>query len=364
MSDISIGIVGAAGRGQCFLSPIAGNPHARLSAVCDTNEAGVTAIANQTGARAFFRYEDMLDNAKLDAVVIATPMHLHVPQAVAALDAGIHVLSEVTAAVSIDEARQLVQACKRSRAKYMMAENVCYMRPMALVREMARAGLFGETYYAEGEYLHCVRDLFVITPWRRRWQSGVNGITYGTHSLGPILQWMDDRVVSASCVGSGRHYSDAEGKPYEIEDTTLMMCRLAGGGLVRVRQDLLSNRPHNLFYSLQGTTGSYEAPRGAGDQAKIWLQSKSDEHKWFSLADFEDEFLPEQWRNASEEALRSGHDGSDYLMAQDFIECILQDREPPIGIHEAMDMTLPGLVSQLSIEQGAAWLPVPDSREW
>ena len=36
----------------------------------------------------------------------------------------------------------------------------------------------------------------------------------------------------------------------------------------------------------------------------------------------------------------------------------------PIGIHEVMDMTLPGLVSQESIRRGGEWLPVPDSREW
>ncbi len=43
---------------------------------------------------------------------------------------------------------------------------------------------------------------------------------------------------------------------------------------------------------------------------------------------------------------------------------ILDGRKPPIGVHEALDMTLPGLVSQQSIEQGSCWLPVPDSREW
>ncbi len=364
MKDISIGIVGAAGRGRAFLAPVAHNPRASLTAVCDINEDAVRAIAESTGAQAFTSYEEMLDKARPDAVIVATPMHLHVPQSIAALQRGIHVLSEVTAAVSMDEAKELVEACRASKAKYMMAENACYMRPMVLVRELARAGLFGEMYYAEGEYLHCVQYLFTATPWRRKWQSGINGNTYCTHSLGPILQWMDDRVVSVSCVGSGHHYRDADGKAYEIEDTTLMQCRTEKGALVGIRLDLLSNRPHNLFYSLQGTDGCYEAPRGQGDQAKIWLRSKSDEVKWFPLEQMEDEYLPEEWRNPSEEMLQSGHDGSDYLMTQDFIETIAQDREPAIGLHEAMDMTLPGLVSQMSIEQGAAWLPVPNSRDW
>ena len=37
---------------------------------------------------------------------------------------------------------------------------------------------------------------------------------------------------------------------------------------------------------------------------------------------------------------------------------------PRIGIHEALDMTIPGLVSQQSIAEDGRWLPVPDSREW
>jgi len=48
----------------------------------------------------------------------------------------------------------------------------------------------------------------------------------------------------------------------------------------------------------------------------------------------------------------------------DFVDAIRGRKPCPIGIHEAMDMTLPGLVSQESIRQGGAWLPVPDRREW
>ena len=62
-----------------------------------------------------------------------------------------------------------------------------------------------------------------------------------------------------------------------------------------------------------------------------------------------DEFLPERWRVWGEAARSAGHgDGT----------------EPELGIVAAMDMTLPGLVSQESIEQGGAWLEMPDSRAW
>ena len=61
----------------------------------------------------------------------------------------------------------------------------------------------------------------------------------------------------------------------------------------------------------------------------------------------------------------AGHGGGDFFEILDFVDAIEGRRQNHIGIHEAMDMTLPGgLVSQQSIAKGSAWLPVPDSRKW
>ncbi|MDO8587389.1 MAG: Gfo/Idh/MocA family oxidoreductase [Armatimonadota bacterium] len=366
MKQLKVGIVGAAGRGRGFFSAFIHNPNTRLEAVCDIDEERMKVTAEKVGvSKIYTDYEEMLDKAGIDIAVIGTPMPLHVPQAIMALRRNIHVLSEVPAAVSMDEAKDLVRAVNRSKAKYMMGENYCYMRPNVLVKELARAGLFGEMYLAEGEYVHELKELNEITRWRRKWQTGINGNTYPTHSLGPLLQWMQDRVVSVCCAGTGHHYTDPRGDRYENEDSTTMLCRLAKGGLATIRLDMLSNRPHNMvYYSLQGTDGCYEAPRGLGDQAKIWLKSKSSSVEWTPLSELEQEFLPDWWLHPPKEAIEAGHGGGDYWQARDFVQAILEDKEPPIGIHEAMDMTLPGLVSQQSIERSSEWLPVPNSREW
>ena len=73
--------------------------------------------------------------------------------------------------------------------------------------------------------------------------------------------------------------------------------------------------------------------------------------------------MPDIWRNPPREALEAGHGGGDYFEVMDFVEAIQGKKPSPIGIHEAMDMTLPGLISQESIRRGG-WLPVPDSRHW
>jgi len=368
VDQLHVGIVGAAGRGASFFSSFTENAHTRITALCDLNAEGLARAAALVGeVKTYTDYEQMLDDAGLDLVMIGTPMPLHVPQSIAALRRDLHVLCEVPAAVNLDEARELVQAANRSRGKYMMAENYCYIRSNVIVREMVRAGLFGEVYFGEGEYLHELKGLNEITKWRRKWQTGINGATYPTHSFGPVYQWMNQRAVAVSCTGSGHHYEDPRGDAYENEDSITLLCRMEHGGLVNVRVDMLSNRPHCMaYYSLQGTKGCYEAPRAEPWEAtRVWLADRcSDPNEWRPLSDFEEEFSPARYRRLSAAAFASGHWGADHLVVLEFVEAVREGRDPDVGIHQAMDMTLPGLVSQQSIAQGGAWLPVPDSRTW
>lgn len=376
---LTVGLVGK--RAAAFIAGLASLPEVRIVAVCELDEAARGRMAERAGGAAqFSRYDDLLDRAKPDMVILGTPMPLHVPQAIQALEQGVHVLSEVTAAVDLEQCQALVRAVRRARARsgaqYMLAENYCYRKDVMLVRALARAGRFGECYFAEGEYVHDVKHLHHLPDgsptWRATWQVGKRGCTYGTHSLGPALEFFgpEARVVTVSCTGSGVHTDPA----HPHDDTCLMLCRLnaaGNGGLIKVRLDMMSNRPHAMaYYSLQGTCGSFEGDRGGGYGPRVWFAEperdpaapQQETRAWRSLWDYED-YLPEMWRSLSEEALRAGHGGSDYFVVHDFITALGQGRTPPIDVYRAMDYTVPGLISEQSIAQGGVPLPVPDLRE-
>ena len=368
IEKLNIGIVGAAGRGASFRAPFDAHPAANIHAVCDVREDALTSAAEKLGAaEKYTSYEEMLEHSDIDAVVIGTPMQFHAPQVILALEKDIHVLSEVTAGVNIQECRHLVETAKQSAAVYMMAENYTYIKSNVLVRELVNRGLFGHVYYAEGEYLHELKELNEITRWRRKWQTGIDGITYVTHSLGPILQWMPgDRVTRVSCAGSGHHYTDPRGDIYENQDSCVLLAKTELDALIKIRVDMLSNRPHAMTnYSLQGVKGCYESARSHDETNKIWLQDYNpDMHTWMDLKTLEQDYLPDLWRNPPQAALQAGHGGGDYFEVLDFINSIVDGTPSPIGIHEAMDMTLPGLISQQSILNANAWMDVPDSRTW
>ena len=102
MDDIRIGIVGACGRGASFRAACEALGCVRVAAVCDINESQLADAGHRLGAAATYTdFVEMLDRSRPDAIIVGTPMHLHVPMAIAALQRGISVLSEVTAAVSL-----------------------------------------------------------------------------------------------------------------------------------------------------------------------------------------------------------------------------------------------------------------------
>lgn len=366
---IRVGIAGQ--RGGAFLSGLRALPQVEVAALCEINETLLQEQAEKYDVPGrFTRFEDMLE--AVDAVVVATPMQLHAPQAIAALNAGKHVLSEVTAAVSLEQCWRLADAVKASDATYMLSENYCYLHDNVLVREMARKGMFGDLYFGEGEYIHDVKDLHHHADgsptWRYYWQVGTNGSTYPTHSLGPVMQWFhaadpSERIDYIICLGSGRH-TDPE---HPHDDTSLLLCKLQSGKLIKVRLDMISNRPHQMtYYALQGTRGAYEASRIPGQPGHIWLggEAEEDNHhrKWQPLAGYE-EHLPAHWRNPPEEALKAGHGGGDYWIVRDWIDAIETGAPPPINVYHGLEWTAAGLCSQLSIDNGGVPIRVPDFRD-
>lgn len=368
-----LGILGIAGRGGDLRKVIDLVEGLELTAACDPNPQALAKAAGALGdLQLFSDYDAMLGSGAIDAVLISTPMAGHAHQAIQALDAGIHVLSEVTACMDLEEAQALVAAQRRSTAVYAMAENYCYRKDVMVVEAMVQAGVFGTPYYAEGEYLHDCTNLLEGS-WRRGIHGDSDGVTYPSHSLGPILRWFPgERVTEVMCVGSGRRHPTPEGDLYRQQAPCVMLCRMSGGGLVKIRVDLFSARPHAMHnYQLQGTDGAFDGMGLEYHEAQVWTRAHGRSSKeawdhgrvWDSLRSMDDRYLPACWAQATPQQMATGHGGGDYFQFLDFLRAV-QGGVNRLGLHHALDMTLPGIVSQRSIAEDGVWLPVPDSRSW
>lgn len=112
---MNVGIVGAH-RGASFIDPFTTITETQVVAICDVNEASLNDVAEKYGVeRRFTDYEKMLEDDDIDIVVLATPENLHVPQSISALKAQKHVVSEVTAATSLEQCYELVRTVRTSK---------------------------------------------------------------------------------------------------------------------------------------------------------------------------------------------------------------------------------------------------------
>jgi predicted dehydrogenase len=301
----------------------------------------------------------MLDS-DLDAVIVASPMPLHVAHSVQAMRAGKHVLSEVTAATTIEQCWELFEAVKATGRKHMLAENYCYMRPWMIVLGMVRAGLFGEVYYGESDQIQEFKRGLPHPDTGYNWRTAElamrQGHQYITHDLGPLYQAFNERIKTVACMGSGQHHLAWA----KADDTCVLLLQTVSGKLMRIRLDFFSNRPNNYEYlGLQGTKAGYEAPRGPKDEHKIYIEGKTPRNTWQSLWDFA-EYLPEPWKRLPPEAVSSNYDSGKWLMLEDFAQCILTDTRPPIDVIDALNMTAPGLMSEVSRQRGGVPVEVPE----
>lgn len=368
MKKIKVGIAGC--RGLSTLMGLRSMEDVEISAMCDLDEEHLKEAAGKIGGdiKTYRIFDDMLES-DIDAVIIATPMQLHFQQVMAAMEAGKHVMCEVTAGVSMDELFWLCETVEKYGKIYMFAENYVYDPRVQQVKNMIKAGLFGEPYYAEGMYLHNIGDLFVYpngkTSWRSFWQCGKRGNFYPTHSIGPVMQWFDDdRITEISSFSPG--IRNDLGLRQDSGTTT--MCRTEKGRLMNIRVDCMSPRPHNMHnYQLQGTKGIVQFKQCEDDIDRVsFIDEENDSPlhnmKWKRLDEY-NMYLPERYRNATEEQLKAGHNGGDFFIVEDFINAIRTNTQPELNVYKACEWTAVGLLSEISVTNGGRTMEVPNFRK-
>jgi predicted dehydrogenase len=361
-----LGVIGLR-RGQSLVRACQAVGQATVTALYDLDTAQGEQAARTFGARFYADFEPFL-NAAIDAVVVASPIPFHAAQSIAALEAGKHVLSEVTACHRIEDAQALVQAARASRGVYMLAENCCYLDEIELVKRIYAEGRFGEVYYGEGDYIHDCRQLWYDEDGRLTWRGRGQLSVYITHGLGPLLYITGDRVTQVTALSVPGGKFDAQ---VTFPTMYLVQMATAQGRLLRARVDHVSPRPHEAttFFGLQGTQGSYESRRGFGDQAKVWL---SDEHepslfrppaRWHALAEQAPRYLADRLA-APPAAQAGGHGASEYWMLRDFLAAVRGEKPSPIDVYTGLDYTLPGIYAVASADQGGKPVAVADPRTW
>src|SRR5687768_9627023 len=108
LEPLSIGAIGAGGFGLFALQQFLQIPGVRLAGIAGTHREAALAVSRRFGVPDLVEVEPLLASPKVDLIYIATPPFLHYPQALAALQAGKHVICEKPLALTVAQADELV----------------------------------------------------------------------------------------------------------------------------------------------------------------------------------------------------------------------------------------------------------------
>ncbi len=369
MDKVKVGVLGL-GRGHTHLCNFLNLEQAEVIGAADRferlrNRARERITAAEANTKLVPEFDELLEMS-LDAIVVATNGRLQVQHSIQAMEAGCHVISEVPGAFTEEETIHLKDAVERTGKTYMLAENTCYWDFFRYWRKWVVEDRFGPVSMANGEYLHYIPSSLYstvdgtrYTPTQAKaqgltdlepvWRADQPPIQYLTHDLGPLLEVLDDRVVSVTCRSAPWRSEEAPLR----SDGQIALFQTAKGTLIEILVTLNTRRPCEHRYRLFGTLGATEYSLYEGF-ARIMDRSREESKGWervdISLA-------------ARGDDTSTGHGGADSKVAQSFIDALLKGKPAPIDVYRGIEYSLPGIIANKSAEMGGIPLSVPDLRK-
>jgi len=188
MQQIRAALIGTGFMGRAHAEALHRLGNVQIAAVASSDEARAREFAARYEIdRATGDYRTILGDARVDAVHVLTPNALHREIALAALEAGKHVVCEKPLTVSVAEARELVTAAERSGLANCVEHNLRYYPLVQQARQMIAAGELGDILIVQGTYS---QDwLLYDTDWNWRADARMNGPLRAMGDIGS--HWMD-----------------------------------------------------------------------------------------------------------------------------------------------------------------------------
>lgn len=291
---------------------------------------------------------DLLDGPA-EAIIVANDCPDHAAASIAAMRSGRDVLSEVTAFHTPAESVELLEAVEQTGRAYMLAENCLFGNAVMELMHQAFTGALGQMQYAEGDYVHDIREL-MKPAGKRHWRDWLPPLFYCTHPLGPILRAGRQRPVRVVGMHTGPKMPDTAGGI----DMGAMLIQCTGGSAVRIASAFaVSRRPSSLWICFYGTRASLETDRW---EDKVHVFDGAD-----GRAAGPTSYRPTGRDRRARTA--EGHFGADGRMMEYWLESVANGLTMPVDVYEAAEMTLPGILGHRSSLAGSKPMEVPDLRD-
>ena len=268
---LGVGIIGCGGISNGHARGwLANSGRAKVVAVADVVDTAAQGRAAQVGgAQVYADFHELLQNSSVDAVDICLPHHVHKEAAVAAANAGKHILIEKPLCLDLDEAAEIKAAVEASGVTLMCAHNQVFTESIQEIKPRIDDGLVGEVYW-----IHSA-DCFITRPyvragstthgshapgsWRskREFMGGGELIDTGYHPTYRLLYLAGSPAVTVSAVLTNHRLPQLDG-----EDTAQALVTFANGSTGQILSSWAMNLPSGYTLHVVGDRGTLSA--GAG----------------------------------------------------------------------------------------------------
>ena len=377
MTDGSIGLLG---------NVLKNSKDAIVTVICDKYEERLNAASEKIVNSGYDipmctkDYKEVM-NSGVDAIIVSTSWDMHVTVAIESMKAGIPVAVEVGGTHNIDDCWALVDCYEQTKTPIFFMENCCYNKDELLVTSLVRNGKLGDISYCQGYYCHDLREEISsgidTHHYRLEEYTKHNCENYPTHELGPIAKILNitsgnrfTKLVSMSSKAQGLHefiiknpkYKDRLGdRIFAQGDVTTTLIECENGETIFLKLDTTLPRLYERGLTVSGTKGFYNQTVESVilDDGKYNHELDSYKKAFFNQDEYE-EYLPTDWREITDEQIKSGHGGMDYIMLKNFFCCLKEKKAMPIDVYDAVTWMSVTALSAESIRLGSQPVECPD----
>lgn len=268
---LGIGVVGAGGIAGAHLRTIQNEGAAlgvRAVAISDINQEQAKARAETFDIPAVYTdYEALINDPRVDAVLVCTPNFLHAPVTLAALAANKHVLCEKPMANSVEEAEAMVQTARQNGRILMIGQHYRYTPEVRALKALIDQGAFGRVYMVKTGWLRR-KGIPGWGSWFTQKDKAGGGclIDIGVHMLDVAWYLMGSpkptRVMGATFAEFGPHQRGLGGWGtknldgyFDVEDLASAMVRFDEGQALTIDVSWAAHHPDKTWLHVMGDKG-------------------------------------------------------------------------------------------------------------
>lgn len=245
---------------------------AKLIAVCDLEEDKARRIGAQFSLSHYTDMHQMMQNEKVDVVVVLTESGNHAKNVVDLSQYGKHIVVEKPMALTLDDADAMIQACDQSGVKLFVVKQNRFNVPVVKLREALEEGRFGKLVLGTVRVRWCRnQDYYDQALWRGTWAMDGGVLANQASHHVDMLEWMIGDVESIFA------YSTTALAKIEAEDTAVVTIKFRNGAL-GVIEATTATRPKDLegSISILGEGGTVEIAGFAVNKMRTWNFVKSE----------------------------------------------------------------------------------------